>query len=54
MRRSKGEKQGLGPKAGKKKKQTQDEQKERRNERSRSNKGSNDEFVQLFWYCRPL
>ena len=30
MRRSEGEKQGVGPEEGKKKKQTEDEQKERR------------------------
>ena len=40
MRRSEGEEQGVGPVEGKKKKQTEDEQKERRSGRSRSNKGS--------------
>ena len=51
MRRSEGEKQGVGPEEGKKKKQTEDEQKERRNGRNRSNEGSNDKFARLFWYC---
>ena len=48
MRRSEGEKQGVGPEEGKKKKQTEDEQKERRNGRNRSNKGSNDIFCGSF------
>ena len=48
MRRSEGEEQGRGQEGKKKKKQTGDEQKERRSGRSRSNKGSNDIFVQLF------
>ena len=36
MRRSEGEKQGVGPEEGKKKKQTEDEQKEGRSGRSRT------------------
>ena len=51
MRRNEDEKQGVGPEEGTTKKQTEDEQKERRNGKSRSDKGSNDEFVRFFWYC---
>ena len=40
MRRSEGEKQGVGPEEGKKKKQTEDEQKERRNGRNRSKRAA--------------
>ena len=54
MRRSEGDEQGVGPEEGKKKKQTEDEQKERRSGRSRSNKDSNDKFTRLFLYCWQL